>query len=142
MVFHYFHKLRTTYLSTNLRIFENVFIWIKHHNFYPTIKSNYMPVYCIEVFWSAAFKNYYIPKSSWNNGRREYCIAFCNNDIWILGPISVAVQTLADNNFVGILTGSSEARHQQAARWFLISFSTGGCYYGNTTRFPHEEMSA
>ena len=59
-----------------------------------------------------------------------------------LGPISVAVQTLADNNFVGILTGSSEARHQQAARWFLISFSTGGCYYGNTTRFPHEEMSA
>jgi len=54
----------------------------------------------------------------------------------------VAGQIYSDYNFIGILTGPSEARHQQAAWWFLISFSTGGCYSGNTARVPHEEMSA
>lgn len=46
------------------------------------------------------------------------------------------------DDFIGTLAGSSQARYQQAARWFLISFSTGGCYSGNTARVPHEEMSA
>ena len=54
----------------------------------------------------------------------------------------MAGQIYSDYNFIGILTGPSEARHQQAAWWFLISFSTGGCYSGNTARVPHEEMSA
>jgi hypothetical protein len=54
----------------------------------------------------------------------------------------VAGQIYSDYMFTGILTGPSEARHQQAAWWFLISFSTGGCYSGNTARVPHEEMSA
>lgn len=54
----------------------------------------------------------------------------------ILVPVQISLITIYWD-----LTGSSEARHQQAAWWLLISFSTGGCYYGNTTRSPHEEMS-
>ena len=70
------------------------------------------------------------------------CTASCHRATRTLGSISVAGQIYSDYNFIGILTGPSEARHQQAAWWFLISFSTGGCYSGNTARVPHEEMSA